>query len=95
LTAVHVSQYAILLLAAVIACWFVTDVRPAFGLVAAALLTFLLWDLDTPVTMPFIRISTGGNVLLVVLPVAIGLAIMLPLAWLLHRQTKPNPRPLP
>jgi hypothetical protein len=95
LTAVHVSQYAILLLAAVIACWFVTDVRPAFGLVAAALLTFLLWDLDTAVTMPFIRISTGGNVLLVVLPVAIGLAIMLPLAWLLHRQTKPNPRPLP
>ena len=93
-SAVHVSEYAILLLAAVIACWFVTDVRPAFGLVAAALLTFLLWDLNNAALIPFVRISTGDAVLLVVLPVAIGLAIMLPLAWLLHRQAAPRLRPL-
>jgi hypothetical protein len=94
-TTEDIPEYAILLLAAVVACWLVTDARPAFGLVVAALLTFLLWDLDVLTLNPLAQISTGDAVLLVVLPVAIGLAIMLPLAWLLRRQAAPNPRPLP
>lgn len=77
---------------AVVACWFVTDARPAFGLVAAALLTCLFWELNT---LPLLSIPTGDDVLLVLLPLAIGLAIMLALAWLLHRQAAPRLRPLP
>jgi hypothetical protein len=88
----YLPEYAILLLTAVVACWFVTDARPAFGLVAAALLTSLFWELNT---LPLLRIPTGDAVLVVLLPLAIGLAIMLPLAWLLHRQAASSPRPLP
>jgi len=88
----HLPEYAILLLPAVVACWFVTDARPAFGFVAAALLTFLLWDLDI---LPLVRIPTWDAVLFVLVPLAVGLAIMLPLAWLLHRQAAPRLRPLP
>jgi hypothetical protein len=91
-TGIYLPEYAILLLAAVVTCWFVTDARPAFGLAAAALLTFLLWDLDI---LPLVRIPTADAVLFVLLPLAIGLAIMLPLAWLLHRQAASSPRPLP
>ena len=82
-TGFYLTEYALLLLMAVVACWFVTDARPAFGLVAAALLTFLLWDLDA---LPLMQIPTGDAALLVLVPLAVGLAIMLPLAWLLHRQ---------
>jgi hypothetical protein len=92
MTGIYLPEYAILLLAAVVACWFVTDARPAFGLVVAALLTFLLWDLET---LALTRISTGDAVLLVLLTLTVGLAIMLPLAWLLHRQAASSPRPLP
>jgi hypothetical protein len=88
----YLPEYAILLLTAVVACWFVTDARPAFGLVAAALLTFLLGDLDI---LPLVRIPTGDAVLFVLVPLAIGLAIMLALARLLHRQAAPRLGPVP
>jgi hypothetical protein len=91
-TTVDIPEYATLLLAALVACWFVTDARPAFGLVVAALLTFLLWDLDN---MALTTVSTGDAVLPVLLTLAIGLAIMLALGWLLHRQAVASPRPLP
>ena len=92
-TGVYVPGYAIALLAAVVVCWLVTDARPAFGLIAAALLTLLLWDVGT---LPFALISTEAVILVVVvLPLAIGLAIMLALGWLIHRQAASSPRPLP
>jgi hypothetical protein len=89
-TAVDVPDHAILVLAAVVACWFVTDARPTFGLVAAAMLTWLNRDLVT-LNLPFVSGSNGDAVL----PLAIGLAIMLALTWLLHRQAAPRLRPLP
>ena len=89
-----VPEYAILLLTAVVACWFVTDARPAFGLVAAALLTCLFRDLMT-LNLPLLQRPDRGRRPPVLLPLAIGLAIMLPLAWLLHRQAAPRLRPLP
>jgi hypothetical protein len=90
---VYVPGYAIALLAAVVVCWLVTDARPAFGLIAAALLTLLLWDVGT---LPFVLISAEAVILVVVvLPLAIGLAVMLALGWLLHRQATASPRPLP
>jgi len=92
-TGIYLPEYAILLLAAVVTCWFVTDARPAFGLITAVLLTFLLYDVGT---LPSVLISTEIPILVVVvLPLAIGLAIMLALAWLLHRQAASSPRPLP
>ena len=85
--------YGILLLGAVVACWLVTDARPAFGLVAGAVLTLLLWDLAS---LSSVLRSTGNAILVVnVLPLAIGLVLMLALAWLLHRQAASSPRPLP
>jgi hypothetical protein len=92
MTGFYLPNYTLLVLAAVVACWFVTDARPALGLVAAALLTFLLGDLAI---LPLVRIPTADAVLLVLVPLAIGLAIMIPLAWLLHRQAAPGLRPLP
>jgi hypothetical protein len=94
-TTIDIPEYAILLLTAVVACWFVTDVRPAFRLVAAALLTFLLLDIRTLTLNPLAQTSTEDAALLVVLPTAIGLPVMLALAWLLHRQAAPRLRPLP
>ena len=92
-TLVNVPDYAILLSAAVVVCWMATDARPAFGLVAGAVLTLLLWDLAT---LPSVLRSTGNAILVVnVLPLAVGLAIMLTLAWLLHRRAASRPRPLP
>jgi hypothetical protein len=91
--AVYVPGCGILLLAAVVVCWTVTDARPAFGLVAGVVLTLLLWDLAT---LPSVLRSTGYAILVVnVLPLAIGLAIMLPLAWLLRRRAASSSRPLP
>jgi len=92
-TGFYLPGYALALLAAVVACWLVTDARPVFGLIAAALLTLVLWDVGT---LPFVLISTETAILVVVvLPLAIVLAIMLALAWLLHRQAASSPRPLP
>ena len=90
-----IPEYAILLLAAVVACWFVTDARPAFGLVAAALLTFLLLDIRTMTVNPPPNILTGDADLRLLLTLGIGLSVMLALAWLLHRQAAPRLRPLP
>jgi hypothetical protein len=95
LTTMDIPEYAILLLAAVVACWVVTDVRPAFALVAAALLTSLLWDLQNLALNPFGRVSTEEAALLVVLPTAIGLPVVLALAWLLRRQAAARLGPLP
>jgi hypothetical protein len=92
MTGFYLTEYAILLLLAVVACWFVTDARPAFGLAAAAVLTFLLWDLDV---LSLMRLPTEDAVLLALLPLPVGLAIMAPLSWWLHRQAALRPRPLP
>jgi hypothetical protein len=93
-TEIYLPDYAFALPAAAVACWLVTDARPAFGLIAAVLLTFLLDDVGTP--LPAVLGSTETAILVVfVLPLAIGLTIMLALARLLHRQAPSRPRPLP
>jgi hypothetical protein len=92
-TEIYLPDYAFALPAAAVACWFVTDARHAFGLIAAVLLTFLLDDVGT---LPAVLGSTETAILVVfVLPLAIGLTIMLALARLLHRQAPSRPRPLP
>jgi hypothetical protein len=93
-TLIYLPDYALPLSAAAVACWFVTDARPAFGLVAAAVLTLLLWYLDTLAVVPALR-GNGSILVVILLPLAIGLAIMLALGWLLHRQAVASPRPLP
>ena len=92
-TIIYLPDYALPLLAAAVACWFVTDARPAFGLAAAAVLTLLLWYLDTLGVPPPLR--ENAILVVILLPLTIGLAIMLPLAWLIHRQAASSPRPLP
>ena len=94
-TSVDVPEYTILVLAAIVACWFVTDARPAFGVVAAVLPTLLIRGIVIVIVMPHISTSTGDAFLLALLPLGIGLAITVPVAWLLHRQAAPSPRPLP
>lgn len=85
-------SYAILLLAAVVACWLATDARPAFGLIAAVLLAPLLADVDNHLSG--IRASLTNTLVFEVLPLAIGLALLLPVAWRLRRQSAPRPRAL-
>jgi hypothetical protein len=83
-----------LLLAAVAACWLVTDARPAFGLCVVRLLIVLLGGLSRlayPGSPPLNPVIVNFLLWSVVL-----LPILLPAAWLLLRRKKtPGPLPYP
>jgi hypothetical protein len=92
-TEIYLPGYAVLLLAAVVACWLVTDARPAFGLVAAVLLMLVMFDLVSQLN-GIVRSSPSVTLIVNVLPITIGLVIMLPVAWRLRRQAAPRARAL-
>ena len=83
-----------LLLAAVAACWLVTDARPAFGLCVVQLLIVLLGSLSRlayPGSPPLNPVIVNFLLWSVIL-----LPILVPAAWLLLRREKtPGPLPYP
>ena len=76
----------ILVLAPVVACWLVTDARPALGFAAAAVLTLLDSDLRVAPFLP--NLNSDAVCVHDSVSLGIGLAIMLLLGWLLRRQAR-------
>ena len=87
---------ALLLLAVVVACWLVTDARPAFALCLAGLLGAVITTLPALVdggSPMWVRLA---ELKLFLLYVALVLPVLLPAGWLLlRRQKAPGPRPFP
>ena len=89
------EQDVLLLLAAAVVCWLVTDTRPAFALCLAVLLVAALAVLPVifygPSTM-----APASLKLFLLTQFAFVLPALLPTAWLLlRRQKTPSPRPYP
>jgi hypothetical protein len=85
---------ALLLLAVVVACWLVTDGRPAFGLCLAVLLEGVISTLPNLIYGHYLYAAVE----FLVVDFVIVLPILLPAAWLLLRRQKassPHPYPEP
>ena len=92
-SATYVPQYAELVLAVVVVCWLATDARPAFGICTALLLMHLV-EIAEILTFAggssrWLEIANDDALLL---QLALVLAFMLPVTWLLRRQTAPPVR---
>jgi hypothetical protein len=87
------SEYALLLLAAVAVCWLVTDARPAFGLSVGFLLPGLQSCL-TSITVFGSRDERVAFLMAFLLELAIAAPVLLPATWLLCRQARTSRRPL-
>jgi hypothetical protein len=83
---------ALLLLAVVVACWLVTDARPAFGLCLAVLLEGVISTLPNLIYRHYLYAAME----FLLMDFVIVLPILLPAAWLLlRRQKAPSPHPYP
>jgi hypothetical protein len=83
-----------LLLAAVAACWLVTDARPAFGFCFVRLLIALLGSLSQVAYPGWLALN--AFIVNILLQSAVLVPILLPAAWLLFRREKtPGPLPYP
>ena len=86
--------HALVLLAAVVICWLITDARPAFALCLAVLLFAVITTLPDFVYGDSLLMIARLELLLVMF--ALVLPALLPAAWLLlRRQKEPSPRPFP
>jgi hypothetical protein len=88
------SEYALLLLAAVTVGWLVTDARPALGLSVG----FLLPNLQGFLTDLAIFGSQDERIGLLkafLLQLAVTAPVLLPATWLLYHQARASRRPLP
>ena len=86
----------LLLLAAAVVCWLVTDIRPAFAFCLAVLLVAALAILPVIFNGPSPMATTSLKFLLI--QFAFILPVLLPVAWLLLRRQKtlsPHPHPHP